>query len=257
MKIQVIQFFILLALLSCSLEQRKSNNYLDLAELLPRDYTDQLSSLGDDYLRHEGVKEHRLGKNSQAYLEKVFNRIVTNNEIFFENNDRPQFHVIRDKTPFFFSLPGSRFYFSTGLFQKYLKSEELFISVLALEIVKSKHNVYEKKPMIPLGFCNTERMIQLTRVAAPYRYQLNEWGYLVLKRSGFDASVTLNWIQVQNRNVLDFAMLLGDTSSISREEHYFKNFMAKEGVATIERKTIEANSSKDFYQLMNQIASIE
>lgn len=243
--------------MSCSLGQRKTNDYLQIPELLPHDYTDQLSSLGDDYLQHDGIKEYRLNKNSQVYLEKIFNRIVTNNEIFFDNNERPQFHIIRDKTPFFFSLPGSRFYFSSGLFQKYLKSEELFISVLAVEIVKSKRNVYEKKPMIPLGFCNTERMIQLTRVAPVYRHQLNEWGYLVLKRSGFDASVTLNWIQVQNRNVLDFAMLLGDTSSISREEHYFKNFIAKEGVTTLERKTIEANSSKDFYQLMNQIASVE
>jgi hypothetical protein len=79
----------------------------------------------------------------------------------------------------------------------------------------------------------------------------------VLKRAGFDASVTLNWIQVQNRNVLDFAALLGDTTSISREEHLLKNFMAKEGVSNIEKKTIEANSSREFYQLLNQIVSVE
>lgn len=257
MKTILILFVILISILSCSLEQTKINNYLEITDLLPQDYSEQLSSLGDDYLHNEGVKQYQLNKHSQAYLESIFNRIVSNNEIFLDNKDHPQFYIIRDKTPFYFSVPGSKFYFSSGLFQKYLKSEELFVSVLAIEIIKSKRKVYEKKSTIPLGFCNTERMIQLTRVAAPYRYQLNEWSYLILKRSGYDASVTLNWIQVQNRNVLDFAMLLGDTSSISREEHFFKNFMAKEGLSTNERKTIEANSSKDFYQLMKQIVSIE
>jgi hypothetical protein len=159
--------------------------------------------------------------------------------------------------PFFFSLPGSRFYFSTSLFQKYLKSEELFVAVLSLEILKSKRNIYEKKMQIPFGFCSLDRMIQLTKVSTTIRSQLNEWNYLVLKRSGFDASVTLNWIQVQNRNILDFAVLLGDTTSITKEEHVLKNFMVKEGVANIEKKTIEANSSKEFYQLLKQIVSVE
>jgi hypothetical protein len=213
--------------------------------------------MGEDYLHSSAVKEIELNKNSKLYFDKVFNRIVSNNEIFFENKEPAIVHVIQDSTPFFFSLPKSQFFFSSGLFKKYLKSEELFISVLALEIIKSKRQIYEKKLIIPLGFCSTENMIQLVRVSPANRYQLNEWSYLVLKRAGYDASVSLNWIQVQNRNILDFVMMLGDTSSISKEEYYFKNFMAKEGVATIERKTLEANSSKDYYQLMNQIARVK
>jgi hypothetical protein len=228
-----------------------SNNFLT------EDYTSQLASLGEDYIRNEKHKELRINKNMNEYLIRIFDRIISNNQIFFKNNERPEFHFIKDKTPFYFSLPGSHFYFSSGLFQKYLKSEELFVSVLAVEIVKSKRNIYEKKPSIPLGFCNTEKMIQLTRVSPANRIQLNEWGYLILKRSGYDASVTLNWIQVQNRNVLDFAMLLGETNSISREEQLFKSFLSKEGLQANERKTIEANSSKDYYKLMNQIASVE
>jgi len=257
MKTKLVLFITLIFAISCSTEKKKSINYLELGNLLPRDYSEQLASMGEDYLLKDGIKEIPLSKKSQIYLEQIFNRIVTNNEIFFENKEKPQFHIIKDKSPFFFSLPGAQFYFSSGLFQKYLKSEELFASVLSVEIIKSKRNIYEKKPVIPLGNCSTEKMIQLTRVSASHRHQLNEWSYLVLKRSGFDPSVTLNWIQVQNRNVLDFALLHGDTSSISREEHLFKNFMAKEGVTALERKTIEANSSQDFYQLMNHIAGSE
>jgi hypothetical protein len=248
---------LLLIIISCSTEQKITNNYSEIADLLPKDYSDQLASIGEDYIHQAGITEIPLGKKSQIYLEQIFDRIVSNNEIFFENNIKPQFHIIKDKSFFVFSLPGARFYFSSGIFQKYLKSEELFAAVLALEVTKSKRNVYEKKPTIPLGVCSTEKMILLTRVSPTIRHQLNEWSYLVLKRSGFDPSVTLNWIQVQNRNILDFALLHGDTSSISREEHLFKNFMAKEGVSAVERKTIEANSSKDFYQLLNYIAGIE
>jgi hypothetical protein len=243
--------------MSCSLEQRAIDVHHAIADVLPQDFTDQLASLGDDYLHNEGTKVLYLNKKSQGYFEKIFDRIVQNNEIFFDDKDRPQFYIIKDKTPFIFSLPGSRFYFSSGLLHKYLKSEELLISALAVEIVKSKRVIYEKKMMIPLGFCNTEKMIQLTRVSSLFKYQLNEWGYLVLKRAGYDASASLNWIQVQNRNILDFAILLGDTSSISREEHVFKSFMSKEGISINERKTTEANSSKEFYQLMNQIVSVE
>jgi hypothetical protein len=259
MKILSISLLTTLLCASCSIVQTKDQGMIvgtkDLSELQTVDYIDHLASMGYDYLHHTDVKEISLNKNARNYFDRVFSRIVSNNEIFFDNKESPEIHIIKDSTPFFFSLPKSQFFFSSGLFKKYLKSEELFISVLALEIIKSKRQIYEKKQIIPLGFCSTESMIHLTRVSPANRYQLNEWNYLVLKRAGYDASVSLNWIQVQNRNILDFVMLLGDTLSISKEEYYFKNFMAKEGVATVERKTIEANSSKDYYQLMNQIAS--
>jgi hypothetical protein len=89
------------------------------------------------------------------------------------------------------------------------------------------------------------------------KYQINEWSYFVLKRSPASiASAYLNWIQVQNRNTLDFSLFLGDAISISKEEQLFKNFMAKQGVASVEKKINEANSSRAFYKLFNNIARI-
>ncbi len=242
---------------SCSTEQRNVNEQKDISNMISSDFSDQLASMGADYLNYLEVKLVKIPIKNYEYLDKIFTRIVSNNEIFFGNSERPHFYFIQEEIPFFFSLPNSQFYFSTGLFQKYLKSEELFIAVLANEIIKSKRNIYEKKMSIPLGCNNLEKMIKLTRVSVNLRAQLNEWSYLVLKRSGYDASVILNWIQVQNRNVLDFSLLLGDTTSISKEEHLFKSFMAKEGVKTSERKTNEANSSKEFYQLVKNIVRRE
>jgi len=77
--------------------------------------------------------------------------------------------------------------------------------------------------LIPLGFCTTEKMISITRIKPEIKNKVNEWAYFALKRAGFDPSAYLNWIQVQNRNTLDFSLYLGDAIGISREEYLFKN----------------------------------
>jgi hypothetical protein len=180
---------------------------------------------------------------------------VSNNELMLSNKFKPSFHIIHAQVPFIFSLPHSQFYLSSGLAEKYLKSEELFIAALAGEILKSDRNIYEKRIMIPLGFYSAEQMIQITRLKPETKYKLNEWTYIILKRAGYDPSAFLNWIQVQNRNTLDFSLFLGDAFGISKEEHFFKNFMTKQGVAGVEKKVTEANSSKEFYKLLTNITS--
>jgi hypothetical protein len=50
-------------------------------------------------------------------------------------------------------------------------------------------------------------------------------------------------------------MFLGDSVGISKEEHLFKNFMTKQGVLGVEKRFNEANSSKNFYKLLNNVAS--
>jgi hypothetical protein len=166
---------------------------------------------------------------------------------------KPRFHVVKNKTPFIFSLPKAQFFISSGLVERYLKSEEIFVSALASEILKSNRNIYEKRMMLPLGFYSSEKMILMTRLRPEIKFKINEWTYFVLKRAGYDSSVYLNWIQVQNRNTLDFSLFLGDAVGISKEEHLFKNFMAKQGVIGVEKKIVEANSSKPFYKLLNNV----
>lgn len=246
---------ILLCLLSCATTDKSAKNYSSLGKPTDRDYIDHLASAGGDYLSYDETKEIKLNKESIQYLETLHERILSNNELLLHQKAKPTFHIILNKTPFIFSLPRAQFYISNGLIEKYLKSEELFVAAFAAEVLKSDRNIYEKKMMIPLGFYSTEKMIQLTRLKLETKYRINEWSYLVLKRSGFDPSAYLNWIQVQNRNTLDFSLYLGDAIGISKEEHFFKNFMAKQGIAGVEKKINEANSSKPFYKLLNNIAS--
>jgi hypothetical protein len=169
--------------------------------------------------------------------------------------DRPKFFIIEHKSPFLFSLPKSQFFFSTALIERYLKSEELFVAAFAAEVLRSQRSIYEKTIMLPLGFYSTEKIISLTRLKSITKQQVNEWTYLILKRAGYDSSAYLNWIQIQNRNTLDFSLFIGDSIGISKEEHLFKNFITKQGVLGVEKRFNEANSSKDFYKLLNNVVS--
>lgn len=245
----------ILILTSCSTLDKSLKDYSHLGEPTNRDYIDHLASAGIDYLSHDETREITLNKDSMQFLNSVYERIVSNNVLLLAQNARPSFHVIINKTPFILSLPKAQFFISSGLVEKYLKSEELFVAALAAEILKSDRNLYEKKIMIPMGFYSTEKMLKLTRLKAETKFQVNEWTYFILKRAGFDATAYLNWIQVQNRNNLDFSLHLGDVVGISKEEYVFKNFMTRQGVVGVEKKINEANSSKSFYKLLNNIAS--
>ncbi len=255
-KLLILNFFALVFFVACTTAPKNTKDFSSLSEPSNKDYIDHLASMGEVYLTSDDVKEVKLKNESIQLLDQIYERIISNNEILLTKLNKPKFHVIQNKTPFLFSLPKAQFFISSGLIEKYLKSEDLFVAALAAEIIKSERNIYEKRLMIPLGFLNTERMIQITRLRPETKFQLNEWCYFVLKRSGYDASAYLNWIQVQNRNTLDFSLYLGDAIGISKEEHLFKNFMTKQGIASVEKKLNEANSSRAFYNLLNNIVRI-
>lgn len=255
---KLLTLFLFLLLSACSSNRTKDVDTSHLGEVKKEDYVDHLASLGPTYLKSEDVSTVKLRADSINFLEAVYERLVSNNQILLNNTaDKPSFYFIKHKSPFLFSLPKGQFYFSTALVEKYLKSEALFISAFAGEVLKSSRYIYEKRMMIPVGYLSTEKMIQITRLKPETRYQINEWVYYLLKRSGYDASAYLNWIQVQNRNTLDFSLFIGDALGISKEEHLFKNFMTKQGIGGAERRINEANSSKEFYKLINNVASKE
>lgn len=241
---------------ACSIAGKKYNNEsARIGELTDLDYADHLASLGASYLANGEVREVKLRQESVQFLDQTYERIVTNNALLLTPGLKPRFYFIENKMPFIFSLPHAQFYVSSSLLEKYLKSEELFVAALAEEILKSDRKIYEKKQVIPVGFYSTETMIKLTRARLEIKQQLNEWTYVILKRSGYDPTAFLNWIQIQNRNSLDFSFFIGDAVSISKEEHLFKNFMSREGVVGIDKKMSEGNSSKDFYKFLNNIVS--
>lgn len=251
---QIIYFLILIALLGCSSNKVKDFDYNKLGVITNSDYIDHLASIGESFLNFRETQVIKIPQETHLFLEKIYDRLVSNNQQLLAKSDRPKFYFVKHNSPFLFSLPKSQFYFSSALLVKYLKSEELFVAALSAEVLRSQRAIYEKKILIPIGIYNIEKMLQLTKLKIETKQQVNEWAYFVLKRAGYDSSAYLNWIQVQNRNTLDFALYLGDLFGISKEEHLFKNFMTKQGAIEGDRKFNEANSSKEFYKLINILA---
>ena len=150
---KIVTLFFLLIIVSCSSSTKKNyKDYSHVGELTTRDYIDHLASLGADYLTSEDVKEIKLKADTVQFLEQVYDKIVSNNELLLSREYKPRFHIIANKNPYIFSLPEAQFFISNGLIEKYLKSEELFVAARAAEVLKSNRNIYEKKINGSLGF---------------------------------------------------------------------------------------------------------
>jgi hypothetical protein len=219
-----------------------------------KDYMDQLAYLGGEYLNTPGVKTIRLSGRSRNYLKSIYHRVVENSELILEYNVSPKFYIISNKIPFYFSLPGSQFFMSSGLVKKFFKNEHLLVAALSHEIVKSHRSIYQKKSVVPIGFLSTEKMLSLTSVPLKIKMEVNKWTFYVLKRAGYDSTAYLNWLQTQNKNTLDFMFQLGSGKQISKEEFLFKSFIVKQGIIEKANKLKgPSNSSKSFYKFVSEI----
>ncbi|MBK23885.1 MAG: hypothetical protein CME70_07765 [Halobacteriovorax sp.] len=248
-------FFILLICLITACGSRQKNLFEKNAiTVTGQDYIDHLEFLAIDYLKTPTVKELRISKTNKSYMEGIYKRIVLNNELVLKKIITPKFHIIRSELPFYFSLPSGRFFFSDTLIRKYIKSENLFVSLLANEIYRMHKDLYEKKILVPLGFASTKKMLSLYRLPLNVRVESLKWSYFLLKRAGYDPYSVLSWIQMQNKNSLEFSMQLGTTHAQTREEFLFKSFLAQEvGKKQSETENPEKNSSRGFYQLQRSL----
>ncbi len=250
---RLYKILLLTLLSSCSVisifqaEKKENLNYSE------KDFISHMAATGPWYVKSDNINLAVVDQDSLDYLGEVYDRLVSSNQPLLNNKERPSFYFVKSNSPFLFSLPNSQFFFSTSLMEKFLKSEEVFVAAFAAELIKSHRAFYERKITIPLGFYETEKMIKMTRLKLQAKQQLNEWTFHVLRRASFDSSAYLNWIQIQNRNSLDFAMYVDDPTSLTREEQLYKNFISKQGIFGADRKITEANSSKKFYKLLNNL----
>jgi hypothetical protein len=233
----------------------KRGNFLrNYQRVTQKDYNDHLKGLGHDYISSRDVKLIKLRKSEQRYIEKIYKKILDNNELILRDKNLPQFYVVRSKIPFYFSLPGGQYFFSLALFKKYFKTEGTFVAAFTFEMFRSIRGLYEKHYLVPTGSVSTEKLLSITRIDYSLRVEIGKWTYTAMKRAGLNAFVYLNWLQLQNRNALDFTLQQGDTYSSSREEYMFKNYVINEGLKSKEIYDKEVNSSKDFYLLINRLS---
>lgn len=216
-----------------------------------QDYIDHLRSLKDAYLASINTQQIDINKNQQKYLRKLSDIIIKNNELFFTKSKEVNFYIIEDETPFHFSLPGQNIFISSGILKKYVKSENILFCLLTYELILSEKNIYKKRIIVPTGAVGTRRLLSILRLGIEEKVEVHKWAFYILKRIGVDTDNYLSWLQIQNRNSVDFSLQLGDISSISREESLFKSFIIKNTDKKNNRKY--NGSSKDFYAFVNSI----
>lgn len=226
---------------------------LDTYQKLERsDYISHMKNFENLYLNHEGIKTVKLTAKNKRYLSDIADTIIKKNELFFTQEGEANFHVIKSNTPFHFSLPGRKIFFSTSLVEKYINNETMLFCMLVYELIRSEKSLYEKQIVIPAGTLSTSRILSLLRLDIANKVEVHKWAFYILKRVGIDTDSYLSWLQVKNRNSLDFSMQIGDVQSISREEALFKSFLIQEVKNT--RKNLKyKGSSRDFYAFVRNI----
>lgn len=229
----------------------KSPDYLvDWKPYGVKDYQHHLMSYESIFLGSEGVKELKLSSETEDFLENIAIEIIQNNELFFRESVRPKFHIVKSSVPFHFSLPGRTIFLSTALIDRFIKHEAVLASIVSYELVRSEKSLYNRAIIIPVGYLSLERILGLNRLPVDNKVEIHKWAYHSIRRAGFDGEYYLSWLQLMNRNTIDFLPMLGDAGAISREEALFKRFMIKRVNQEDARSLARKDSSKNFYRFI-------
>ncbi|MCT4642378.1 MAG: hypothetical protein N4A33_08785 [Bacteriovoracaceae bacterium] len=217
------------------------------------DYLEHLKEFEQFYLSTNNEKQIPLDYASKRYLDRITKKILSENKLFFKLKVKPVFYIIKDEIPFHFSLPGRRIFISTSLFQKYIKNESLLYCVLMFELIRSEKNIYKKNIIIPTGDLEIKKILSLLRLSIKQKVEVHKWAFSLLKKVDIDSDTYLSWLQIQNRNSVDFSYQLGDINNISREEAMFKAFIIENTRGS--KKRNYRGSAKSFYSLLRYLRS--
>jgi len=229
---------------------KKQKNYKELSN---NDYENHLKKVAEDFVSSGLVEFLTLSRKSKDYFNNLYKNIIRNNELFLKKKMVPKIFIIDENSPVYFSLPGGYFFFSSGLIKRYVKSEELLIPILVREIVRVHKLVYKKQFMIPSGHVTIDKVIKITRLPIGLIHELNKWSLITIRRSGYDQSSLLSWLQIQNKNMIDFSRLYRRSWTITREEYLLKSFTIKEGLSFNKTLFMDKNSSNKFYAFLKEV----
>lgn len=245
----------LILLGACSLGSKQNNppppiEFNDYSVYQKKDFINHFETFNKFFLQGPDVQLVKTSNYIEDYLKDVAKKILSNNELFFTNLKDTTYFIVNDQRPYHFSLPPQNIYLSLGLIRKYISHESELASVISFEMVKLEKNVFEKNIIVPTHYLGIERLTSLVRVDMESKIEIHKWAYYLLKRSGFDSDIYLSWIQLMNRNTVDFQLHSGDIGSISREEALFKRFLVSQNEA-VDYKETGSFSSVKFYKVLN------
>lgn len=217
------------------------------------DYIDQINFQGEIYLQQNRKRILSLSKRTRAYFSNLVLKIKSANEKYFlEGEQKYTLYVLKDERPYYFALPNGKIVFSLGIIKKYIDNESVLAMLVTKLIYISSKNLYLKKISIPKGVLDTIEMMKIVDLPLDVRREVNKWTFYLMSRAELDGLAVLNWIQIQNKNILDFSLMYKDLNIVSKEEFEFKNFMTTQRNRSFLKSS--SNSSKDFYMFRKEIS---
>ena len=243
--------FIFIFISSCALNEKPSFPYNELRSFEVEDYENHYGAIAQNFIGNNRKYILPSSASSRRYLKRIAEKVFTNNEsIFKDQSKKLAFYWLRDKRPIVFSLPGGHIFMSDGLLRNYVRSEDVFISIVTYEILKSHLTIYKKQIMIPFKDIDLKAALKLSDIDLVTRNKMNILTYEVLKRSGYDPEARLLWIQLLNKNSIDFSLLYDNPSILPKEEYLFKNYVSTKRESGLE---FERSASRQFYNFRKRL----
>lgn len=220
-----------------------------------KDYKDQMSSWTNNLLEGEDSKVKLMKGSNEKYFHNLYTQIVKKNASILGKLENPKFYLIEHEKKFVFSLPDAQFFFSQNLFRKHIIDESILVALLSYEIIKSHLSLYRKRNFFPVGVLDVEKMMYYVHVPVDLKIKIHQIAYRVIEEAGFNASVYLNWLQIQNRYIRDFSFRVNDLKDIVIEENAFKIFLTKKKYLNTDAylKKIRKNSSREFLEFREKM----
>lgn len=257
---KVLNLILLFTITSCSLFQGKydySEN--DYPIHSSTEYENFLASKPKEFLKTY-KKEVKLYGSEKRYLKSLIQKILEPNKKFFVKIRDINFIIVKSKSPYYLSAPPNNIILSTELFGDYVENENLLVSILTYELVRLENLLYPRRITAPIGVVDEADLIAHTQVSRETRTEVHKWSYRILKRTIFDESIYLLWMQIMMRNTKDFKLHFNGEEKVLSEERDFKAFMIQDeklsGTTFKERKE-ERRTPRVFYNMLNRLKNVK
>lgn len=251
---------IILNFSSCSFFKEDNENDLfdsKTSSESKRDYWDHWKKISADFLENYKKELSPPPPYINDYLKNILSNIEKRNEVFFEKDPKTEikFYIFNDKRPFYFSLPSGEIILSRRLVEKYIDHEGILLAILVPEYIRIRKVLYQKIRRIPLGFIDLDKTLSLQRLGFENRMKLHQWSYYLLLRTNYHPGQYLSWIQIQNRNHIDFSFYLADSILLLKEESYLKQFIIN-NYGKLDLNPLKLKSSPAFYKFIDKYRRI-
>lgn len=201
------------------------------------------------FIKSNSTQISEISRRNKQYLKSVVDNIISKNELFFTQIQSIRFIIVRDKRPFVSSIPSNHIIISDSFIGNYLYNENYLYIALTYELVRLEKGVFQSQMKIPTETVSLSDLIKFSRISTSLSFEVHKWSKYLLSRIGVQSDSYLSWLQVINRNQVDFRFHLHKVNIYKIEKEFKKiiisNLDGEYGFSRYKK------SSKSFYDLVH------